>query len=87
MLRGIEEKHPEAERAGEFGKFLLLIGRKRVNQNASALRGESWVPKERRAICMLESRPNAPMKSEELQPAPVKVPTVDRILGLSGVPA
>jgi len=31
MLRGVEEKHPKAERAGEFGKFLLLLGRKLVN--------------------------------------------------------
>jgi len=69
----------EKRKAGEFGKFLLLIGRKLINQSASALGGESWVPKECRAICMLENGPNASMKSEELQPAPVKVPTVDRI--------
>ena len=32
VLRGIEEKHPEAERVGEFRKLLLLIGGKLVNR-------------------------------------------------------
>jgi hypothetical protein len=79
VLRGVKEKHPKTQGTGEFGKFLLLLGRKLVNQSASTFGGESGVPKVFGAICMLESGPNASMKSEELKPAPVKVPTVGRI--------
>jgi hypothetical protein len=30
MFRGVKEEHPKAERAGERGKFVLLLGRKLV---------------------------------------------------------
>src|SRR6516162_372256 len=79
MLRGIEEKHPEAERAGEFDKFLLLLGRKLVNQGASALGRESGVAKERRAICVFENGPNAAVNIEVLDSTPIKVSTIGRV--------
>src|SRR6516162_7316138 len=55
MLRSVEEQHPEAERAGEFGKFFLFFGWKLVNETGSTLGRESGVAKKRRAICMLEN--------------------------------
>src|SRR2546429_3595272 len=55
VFGGVKEKHPKTEGTGEFGKFLLLFGRKLVNQSASALGRKSGIPKKCRAICMLES--------------------------------
>src|SRR5947209_10948848 len=79
VFGGVKEKHPKTEGTGEFGKFLLLFGRKLVNQSASTLGRKSGIPKKCRAICMLESGPHSSMNSEELKPGPVKVPTIDRI--------
>ena len=86
MLRSVEEQHPETVRASEFGKFLLLLGWKLVNQSASTLSGEFGVPKKCRAICMLEGGPNSSMKSKKLRPRSVKVPAVGRIGVSPGIP-
>ena len=43
VLRGVKEKHPKAERAGQFGKFLLLLGGRLVSQSANTLGRESRV--------------------------------------------